>query len=753
MRLPIRICLSLLFVVFCSATLAAPYDWPMPRRDTALTGRAEAKGAIRHPAITGKLFAGAYEGLAVITPANGYGGFSIPPNSEMEPDYLAKHSAEWTTGAAQSLDAADPRLGFADSSSARYAKLLSDVPALQKVQFEDAFAATATQKGNLYAFDTPDGQPRLVWQTEPDKDVWSPILLVLDADNDGQPEIVVSTHYRVMIYNGQTGALKYKLKWHHMRNYGFFGSFTVPNDPYPKFVVIADFISHIDVLGNDGKKLKILWRKDIEATIIRKQKVTRPGPNPVADLDGDGRPEITLNIYNDTGDKRWHCISFDALTGEVRFDFPAVYLHGLADTDGDGLPELFAEETRGMAVPQYGPIRILSLKGGKQNVLWSHRRGKWQTTVLSHLPLTENTIAADGHRTILLNRSGAAVECYAVTDSRSSGNETRPTLMVIRRSPSGKWQTAARVTGPNGAQLDVKRSCARDGITELLVSWRSDGTGDQSFTTDHAKGSVVSWGMAPGRTPAPVVARLRDGEAPTVLFQNGNEQITALQKVNGEWATRWRQQGRAMTVSAPQDLGILAADVNGDGHLETLFARRSRTGEAELVAVRPDGRPLWSHTFRGFDGAPPVWNLGGLTIWTVGRFAHKDHLDVFATLRRSSMHSDEGFCLCGKTGREIWRQDKVVLPDDTDWESTRGYAGTEIAAADIDGDGLDELVCVYPDRYWTASGKTGAIDKVVNTANKVFPNMWVAYGIPVVADFAGAGKPQVLWGGCRYVTA
>lgn len=66
--------------------------------------------------------------------------------------------------------------------------------------------------------------------------------------------------------------------------------------------VIADFISHIDVLDYDGKELKVLWRKDIETTIIRKRKITRPGPNPIADIDGDGKPEIIIggsdgNVY------------------------------------------------------------------------------------------------------------------------------------------------------------------------------------------------------------------------------------------------------------------------------------------------------------------------------------------------------------------------------------------------------------------------------------------------------------------------
>ena len=722
---------------------SADTDWPMFRHDSRLTGRSPAKGNMRNPAVLDKIDIRTYEGLAVIRPGTGSCAFSIDPKVEIDADYLTKNRDAWaqrTTN--KGLTPPGP-----ETHNLRYADVLPDVLGLEKIEFDCAFSGQHEQVGRLYAFDQPDGKPRLVWMTEPEKDMYMPTILVTDADADGAPEIVVATHYRVMVYDSRTGVKKTELRWHGMRNYGFFGCFTVPGDPYPKFVVIADFVSHIDALDNNGKDLRVLWRKDIEPTIIRKEKITRPGPNPIADIDGDGRAEIVLNLYNDTGDRKWHVIAFDALTGSVRFDLPASYMRGLADVDADGTPELFLQGTRGLAVPNYAPLRLVSLKEGKQTVLWSHKRGGWQTTDVARFPLTANTAAAGGRRTVLTGDGTNGKEFYVAADG------TRPSVLVIGRDRAGGWGTRAKMTGPAGSEPEVKGVRRNGYVRQMLISWRSDGRGEQSFETENAAGQVVSWRSVAGPTPVPIVARLRPTEAPTLIAQNGLEQIVAYQRSGDGWRERWRHTGRGMCMAAPAFEGITVADVDGDGEMEVLFARSSPAGEAELVAVDPDGRAKWKHTFKGFDGPPPMSNMGGLTYWTVGRFTAQDHLDVFVNLRRSTMHSDEGFCLCGKNGRQHWRQDAVWLPEDRKPENSRGYAGSRTAAVDLDGDGLDELVCAYPDRYWYASGRTGEAKVVVSTAMGVFPEMWVAYAIPIVGVFRAEGHPQVFWGGCRYLTA
>lgn len=749
MRIAVILHFCISFLIISSALPASGGDWPMLRGDIANTGRSVVKGNIKEPAVRDKIFAGEYEALVVVTPAAKARSLVSLPRSETNPDYMSKHASEWNSDGVFALPADDPRAKYPDSPAERYANFIPDAPGLQKVHFDNAAGGNPEQKGYLFALDGLSGRPGAGWQTEPEKDMYAPTLLVLDADGNDLPEVVVATHFRVMIFNGQTGAKKLELRWHGMRNYGFFGSFMVPGDPYPKFVVIADFVSHIDVLDRNSRSLYVLWSKNIETTIIRKQKITRPGPNPIADIDGDGRQEITLNIYNDTGDHKWHVVSFDALTGKVRFDLPDTYMHGLADASGDGIPEIFAGEARGLAVPRFSLIRLISIKGGKQTVLWSHERACWQTTKLSHLPLTANTMAADGNRTVLVGSRKRGAELYVVAD-KSSAEGDRRELLVIAADSSGKWAIVYTALGPVGAYLEVKSVRRRAAGNELLLAVRSAEVGKRFIECNGAKATVVSWRTVSAAMPVPIVARLRAGN-PTVIFQRGYNQVEAVQNGQGAWRTLWRQSGRGTKSDGPPS--VVAIDLNNDGALETLFARSSQSGEAELVAVDPDGKRVWSHVFTGFDGAAPISGLGGLTYWTVGHFTASERYDVFVSLRRSTMHSDEGYCLSGIDGKTLWHQDGVFLSGVTDPEEARGYAGRPVAVADLNSDGLDELVCEYPDRFWIASGKTGEVTYIAKTSNGIFGSSWVAYATPIVADFLGNGKSQILWGGCQYLRA
>jgi len=45
-------------------------------------------------------------------------------------------------------------------------------------------------------------------------------------------------------------------------------------------------------------------------------------------------------------------------------------------------------------------------------------------------------------------------------------------------------------------------------------------------------------------------------------------------------------------------------------------------------------------------------------------------------------------------------KEKASLPDQFTW----GYAGIPPAVADLDGDGLDELISLYPVCFWVADG-------------------------------------------------
>jgi outer membrane protein assembly factor BamB len=104
------------------------------------------------------------------------------------------------------------------------------------------------------------------------------------------------------------------------------------------------------------------------------------------------------------------------------------------------------------------------------------------------------------------------------------------------------------------------------------------------------------------------------------------------------------------------------------------------------------------------------------------------------------MHSDVGQLIDGRTGAVVWRQEKAVIPGQFNW----GYAGIPPGVADLNADGLDELVCLYPVCFWIADGRTGQLIRGVELASQKRLPAWAAYGEPMIHSFRGGNQREVL---------
>jgi len=187
-------------------------------------------------------------------------------------------------------------------------------------------------------------------------------------------------------------------------------------------------------------------------------------------------------------------------------------------------------------------------------------------------------------------------------------------------------------------------------------------------------------------------------------------------------------------------LGPLAADLDGDGGDEVVVAGQDGSGRAVLIAYRYDGSRLWQTRFDQTPGALPVWNVGALTFWWPGSFRTRGQTDLFVQTRRGLMHSDIGQLLDGRTGAIVWRQEKAILPDQFTW----GYAGIPPGVADFDGNGLDDMISLYPVCFWVADGRTGRLTRGVELASRKNLPAWAAYGEPMIRRFTGKETAEVL---------
>jgi outer membrane protein assembly factor BamB len=201
----------------------------------------------------------------------------------------------------------------------------------------------------------------------------------------------------------------------------------------------------------------------------------------------------------------------------------------------------------------------------------------------------------------------------------------------------------------------------------------------------------------------------------------------------------WRRPGRGMS-DGSRWLGPLAADLDGDGGNEIIVATQDASGRAALMAYRHDGSRFWRARLDQTSGAAPVWNAGALTFWWPGHFRAKEQTDLFVNTRRGLMHSDIGHLIDGRTGAIVWRQEKASWPGQFNW----GYAGIPPGVADLNGDGLDELISLYPVCFWVAAGRTGRLTRGVELASRKQLPAWAAYGEPMVHRFTGRPGAEVL---------
>jgi len=732
-------------------------DWPMCRGDRRLTGRASLPGEMAEaPAAVWRYKIEAGVALAVIDPdSTKHTAPETLARSRLAPDYLhSPEGSKWGLGPKLVDLYGDGRLV---PDPGRAAKLLPDTPGLQTIEFQSPPGSTEYLAMQAVCYAYNGGKKREVWRSQPYDTIQNTNFTIADVDHDDKLEVAFAPHYRVIVYDGQTGRTKHLLKIHSFRNYGFFCCTDLTGDGLLDFVVIADFAMHVDVVKNEGDHLRLLWRRDIEDNIQSKRRIVRPGPNPVLDINGDGRKEILFNLFNETGDGRWHVMAYDALTGATVLDLPESYLNGAADIDGDGMPELFVAHTASLNVPNSAELSLIRIRGHEAAPLWQCPRGQWMTAPTA-LPLTHTTIVANGTDDIVTARLTDGKRGFFIIQHQADGRE-RCVACVL--GTDGRVAEVWSVTLPARARTQLL-ACADidgDGLDETLLSFRQPGCDSARIgpaagaearlvalevaTVSHTPYlSLTGRPQTSDATRTAVVADARRRRSPLILFEGADNDIVALSppaKAGGEPSVRWRVSGAGPPV---------LADVNGDGLLEAVFAGWADNGEGLIVAAEVRrGRPLWRHRVDGFPGPHPPWNFGGITTWWVGRYTARSHDDVWVSARRSTMHSDEAWVLRGTDGNPVWHL-REVRTDRTP-KDARGWGagGGFVCSADVDGDGLEDVISLYPVNYMAAKGTTGTLIRSIEAASGLFEGVWGAYCQPMVADFNGDGRPELLWCG------
>ncbi|MHC4176439.1 MAG: FG-GAP repeat domain-containing protein, partial [Planctomycetota bacterium] len=718
-------------------------DWPRYGHDAALTGRSSIRGDINRPRVAWTFSLAGRELLIELTPTTGEHRLHLSAAAASAPG--AKTIAP--AGPPQlDVDGSGKPRPAVESFHERWAKILPDVAGLQRVAWSHTWTDQKVCRLQLFAYDRGFDQPRRVWESEPaEGTIFSPLNVVFDIDGDGVQEICVAAHYRVMIFEGTTGRKETELRYHSSRPYGWFGLADVDADGQKELVTIGDFQSHVDVLEFDParperERLSVKWRRDIEQNIDERKKWPQVGPRPVADVTGDGRPEIVINLFNDTGDDQWHAVVLDAAGGQVVRDFARRFVQGVADVDADGSAELFVTSTNGVLVHTCGRIELMGLAGREPSVRWSRENASWCTADLPRLGRTWSTTASRGMQHVLLCEGGSPV-FFVKTWHDDSSKAVVLSAVQRRRGPRPEtvWEIGEL---PAATDVVAGEPTGDESRTAALVRVRLAANMTADLTGRNVRPRLVDSKPLGMNVSMPIAARLRREEDISVIAEGPGEQVFAIRPPRGRAKVpqlRWQRPGRGMH-DGSRAVGLLAVDLDGDGGCEVIAGHRAKAGHAILAAYRNDGTTLWRKAFDQIPGAPPVWNVGALTFWWPGRFRRPEAIDLLVNTRRGLMHSDVGQLIDGREATTLWTRDKAAVPGEFSW----GWAGTPLAVVDLDGDRRDELVCLHPVCFWIADGRDGKIMVGRDLASRKSLPAWAAYGEPMVHDFNADGRPEVL---------
>lgn len=739
-----------------------PLEWLKYRQDKENSGYSKGK-ALMHtaPKLDWNYDLAAWNGYFTVKVTDGgENSFVLPGRQSLNIDYFENNKYLWGLGPpCYDLSGTGALVPVPDDPAVKIGEILIDRPGLEKVVMDNYYQVGDNARARLYHYER--GVAQLVWTSETFSTCYGPVVCLADANNDGQLDVIIAMHYRLVVLNGATGATMMNLNYYNGRNYGFLGVANIDGDPYPEFCIISDFAQHLEVIDNNGSSLSLKWITWIESNIFRNNCVTQPGPNAFADVDHDGQIEVICSIYNYNNNPCWSVLVFRALDGSLKYNLSNCYLNGLVDINGDGYQEFFTTVTYDQVIPTYGELRIYRTNPETGPVLlWSYQNARFNTRDLDLLPLSANTMSANGRNTVV---HGSAI-CGTRGDffiSEPGPNENGETCKCYGFDYSGQIRYWFLINGPWASRIDalatteINEQCS---CYNNLFSVRTRGELNEIVTSSVGLVELKQWNRkTPHYAGPPVVTDLEGDRIIEVLTLTGNEEVACLEAPpdNGSFPrVRWLMKGQGMSkdASTKQD-GLLAADLDHDGSKKIIFAQETPDGKASLVAVRADGIIKWRHIFQGFDGSAPVWNLGGITYWVAGNFTASDHLDVYVTIRRSKMHSDVGFLLDGRTGGVIWERDGILIPGGNPTQDLRGHGGDRVACADIDQDGLDELVCTYPDRIYIVDGLSGNPTVIKSTANSLFSDWWIAYAVPVLADLNQDSVTDIFYGYCGYLTA
>ena len=226
----------------------------------------------------------------------------------------------------------------------------------------------------LLEFGEPGAEPRQRWRYDFDKYTCFPSVIAVDVDGDGVREIAVETHSRMWVLDVLTGKVRQFIGWDvspgNVRSYGLVRFQDLSGDGLPDFFCIANFAQHHEVLLNEEGTFRRAWAHGWGSSVTTTTIATTWPDPPIADVDGDGRLEMVLSMYNAENEPRWMVRVYDVLTGELKAKALDRIARYVVDLDGDGAAELLADDSVDPTQTDVRGACLLKVANGTCREVW-----------------------------------------------------------------------------------------------------------------------------------------------------------------------------------------------------------------------------------------------------------------------------------------------------------------------------------------------------------------------------------------------
>jgi hypothetical protein len=603
-------------------------------------------------------------------------------------------------------------------------------------------------------------------------DAFHPTVAAADMDGDGTDELVVSKLCGLYLFDVLTGVMKKSVRWtsngERHRNYGLLQLVDVDGDGAREVVIVAERVArHIAVIDNDGAgNLSLLWDRFIEFIYPEDTTELRHTGNSVQDVDGDGRAELVVSVYNGRQDGRWWLEVLDPCTGTLKYEMPDRYLWGVQDVNGDGVPELLIGiEHRRNPLP-FSTVEVISLNSLNAAVLWKCDNARFAGRGLRPAGWKSNfrpvqfghdetwTSESDGGRTVFLFTAGTGPARSFAEVSWSRGAVSMQTFPL---GEGGEYVMSAL------ADVDG------DGRPEAVLSRNNGGI----LIVRAGRGILATWnagirlqleGFSAARPgPLPVVYRPREGRSPLITVPDNTNTLHQLQVgTSGRKAVElWRKRGRGWMGYDNCFHSAYVRDVDGDGEYEVMAVNMERTDCSELFALSPAGSVKRSWVFP--DAPPPASPRIGLYEWVVVDGSPGKTITA-SSYASYSMNSERTFTV-NLEGKELWRKEQY---GEGEWGRGVGpWSAYSVLPAD---NGTPEVLFLAKDLLCRVDALTGAwrrepwilwraTNSVMNQPEWDFTkdrqadfgtekDPFTAYGSPVLIDVDNDGEMEILVAGC-----